>query len=101
MGQYYLAVNCCCYCCIGWALVAFAVVGPIKRNDQVEMSQAILILSLTGTLFGLTLLLTPPSILIWFLGLLGVVAFWCFLFWVAVPWLIVWACEKWRKVFGP
>ena len=81
--------------------MAFAVVGPIKRNDQAEMSQAILILSMTGMLYALLMLLIPPLILIWILGIMGAIAIWCFLFWVAVPWLLVWVCEKWRKVFGP
>ena len=65
------------------------------------MSQAILILVVTIILSFLVFLLTPPDILTWILLIFGAIAAWCFLFWVAVPWLIVWVCETWRKVFGP
>ena len=65
------------------------------------MSRAILILSLTGCLFGLTVHLMSYEVLIWFLCLMGAVFFWVLLHRLIVPWLLVWFFEWWRGIFGP
>jgi len=65
------------------------------------VNQAILILSLTGCLFGLTVHLMSHEVLIWFLGLMGAVFFWVVLYRLIVPWLLVWFLEAWRSIFGP